>query len=77
MHTATEARGRGVGRAVLEHLIAKARDQGLRRLYLETGTTPGFLPARSLYASAGFEPCGAFGEYPITVDNMFMTLCLA
>jgi putative acetyltransferase len=77
MHTAAEARGRGVGRAVLAHIIAVARDRGLGRLYLETGTTAGFAAARTLYASAGFVPCGTFAGYPITGDNTFMTLALA
>ena len=76
MHTSAQARGRGVGRAVLTHIIAAARQRGLRRLYLETGTTPGFMPARNLYASEGFESCGTFGGYPITGDNTFMTLAL-
>jgi putative acetyltransferase len=77
MHTAAAARGRGVGRAVLAHIIGAARGHGLSRLYLETGTTAGFAAARSLYASAGFVPCGTFGGYPITGDNTFMTLALA
>jgi putative acetyltransferase len=77
MHTAAEARGRGVGRAVLTHIIGVARERGLRRIYLETGTTPGFAAARALYASEGFVPCGTFGGYPITGDNTFMTLALA
>jgi putative acetyltransferase len=77
MHTAAEARGRGVGRAMLAHIIEVARERGLSQLYLETGTTPGFTAARNLYASAGFVPCGTFGGYPITDDNTFMTLVLA
>jgi putative acetyltransferase len=76
MHTAAEARGRGVGRAVLTHIIGVARERGLQRIYLETGTTPGFAAARALYASEGFVPCGTFGGYPITDDNTFMTLAL-
>ena len=76
MHTAAEARGRGVGRSVLAHIIGVARERGLRRIYLETGTTPGFAAARALYASEGFIPCGTFGGYPITGDNTFMTLAL-
>jgi putative acetyltransferase len=76
MHTAAEARGRGIGRAVLVHIIGIARQRGLRRIYLETGTTPGFAAARSLYASEGFIPCGTFGGYPVTGDNTFMTLTL-
>jgi len=76
MHTSAEARGKGVGRAMLRHIIDAARVRGLARLYLETGTTPGFAAARNMYVSEGFEPCGTFGGYPITGDNTFYTLAL-
>jgi len=76
MHSAEAARGRGVGRALLAHLLAVARAQGLRRVSLETGTTAAFAPARTLYRSAGFVPCGPFGGYQPTDDNTFMTLDL-
>jgi putative acetyltransferase len=71
MHTATEARGRGVGRALLSHLLDTARARGYRRVSLETGTTPGFAAARALYESAGFTPAGPFADYPQTGDNCF------
>ena len=77
MHTAQEARGRGLGRAMLNHLIAVARNRGYLRLSLETGTMAAFTPARSLYASAGFEPCGPFAGYQPSPSNTFMTLWLA
>jgi putative acetyltransferase len=77
MHTAAEARGRGIGQAIVAHIIDVARARGLTRLYLETGTTDGFTAARRLYARAGFEPCGTFGGYPITGDNTFFALALA
>lgn len=76
MHTAAEARGRGVGRSIVAHIVGVARSRGLTRLYLETGTTDGFAPARRMYARAGFEPCGTFGGYPVTGDNTFYTLAL-
>ncbi len=63
MHTVQAARGRGIGRAMVDHLLGVARDRGFRRVSLETGSMPGFAPARSIYASAGFEPCGPFGDY--------------
>jgi putative acetyltransferase len=71
MHTAAEARGRGVGRALLGHLLDTARARGYRLVYLETGTTPGFAAARALYESAGFTPTGPFANYPQTGDNCF------
>jgi putative acetyltransferase len=77
MHTDAAARGRGVGRAMLEHLIDVARDRGVRRLSLETGTMTAFQPARSLYASAGFVPCEPFGSYFHSPNSTCMTLPLA
>jgi putative acetyltransferase len=37
---------------------------------------PAFGPARSLYASAGFAVCGAFGNYAESANKIFMTLTL-
>jgi putative acetyltransferase len=76
MHTLAEARGRGVGRALLGHLLDIAGTRGYRRVFLETGTTPGFAAARALYESAGFTPTGPFADYPVTGDNCFYTRAL-
>ena len=76
MHTARAARRRGVGRALLDHLLAVAADRGVRRVSLETGAGEAFAPAQSLFAAAGFVPCGPFGEYEATADNAFMTRLL-
>lgn len=62
--------------ALLGHLINVARDRGLHRVSLETGTMAAFAPARALYASVGFTPCGPFGDYRPSPDNTFMTLLL-
>jgi putative acetyltransferase len=35
-----------------------------------------FAPARSLYQSAGFEPCEPFGEYRLSPNSTYMTLYL-
>jgi putative acetyltransferase len=76
MHTELAARGRGIGRAMIEHLIAVARAAGYRRLSLETGSMAEFAPARALYASAGFGECGPFGEYRASPNSTYMTLYL-
>ena len=73
MHTAEAARGRGIGRAMLAHLIGVARDRGFRRLSLKTGSQPAFAPARSLYATAGFTPCRPFSGYRPSHGSTFMT----
>lgn len=76
MHTAEAARGRGVGHAMLAHLLDVARGQGFRRVSLETGTTAAYGPARALYERAGFVLCGPFAGYQPSEHNLFMTLAL-
>jgi putative acetyltransferase len=76
MHSAAAARGRGVGRALLNALLDEARRRGYTRVSLETGTTPAFQPARSLYESAGFRPSEPFAGYANTDHNLCMTLHL-
>jgi putative acetyltransferase len=74
MHTAAAARGQGVGRAMLTHLLAVARSRRYGRVSPETGTMAEFAAARALYASAGFTPCEPFADYEPSPDNCFMTL---
>lgn len=74
MHTAESARGRGIGRAMLEHLLGVARARGYRRVSLETGATAAFAPARALYERAGFVPAGPFADYRPSPNSAFMTL---
>jgi putative acetyltransferase len=74
MHTAEHVRGQGVGRAMLDHLLAVARERGLERVSLETGIHEAFAPARSLYVSAGFAPCGPFGDYRQSPNTTYMTM---
>jgi len=73
MHTAEAARGRGVGSAMLRHIMAAARARGMARLSLETGSWPYFEPARALYARHGFVACGPFGDYREDPNSVFMT----
>ncbi len=77
MHVAEQVRGRGVGRAMLEHLVAHAREQGFARVSLETGMQDGFRPARMLYQDAGFIACAPFGGYRCSKDSICMTRSLA
>jgi putative acetyltransferase len=76
MHTTAAARGQGVGRALLAHLLAVARARGYSRVSLETGSQDAFGAARSLYATSGFAACEAFGGYPPSVHSVFMTRSL-
>ena len=73
MHTLPGARGKGVGRAIVEQIEKFASQRGITRLSLETGTSDAFKSARVLYQSMGFRPCEAFGEYENTENNICMT----
>ncbi len=76
MHTAKAARGRGVGSAMVRHIIGTARERGYRRLSLETGSMDYFAPARALYARHGFTECGPFEGYRPDPNSVFLTLTL-
>jgi putative acetyltransferase len=64
---------KGIGRALLEHLVSEARIRGLKRLWLETGSSEPFVPALRLYESAGFIRCGPFDGYIDDPFSVFMT----
>ena len=76
MRTPNGQRRRGAGRAMLAHIIATARERGMKRLSLETGTQDAFKPARTLYASFGFTETGPFADYVLDPYSAFMTLTL-
>ena len=79
VYVAASARGRGVGRAVLAELLARARRmEGLEQVVLTVGMNQA--PAKALYESVGFRE---FGREPAalrlgseTVDEFHMALML-
>ena len=76
MRAAPAARGTGVGRALLDHVVAVARTRGYDRLSLETGTAALHAPAVALYRSAGFIDTGPFADYRPSPHNQFFALDL-
>ena len=76
MHTAQSARRRGVGDAMMRHLIATARASGILRLSLETGSWEYFRAAQALYRSHGFVECAPFADYVLDPNSVFMSLDL-
>ena len=77
MHVLAEARGRGLSKRMLDHLVTQAAQTGYSRLSLETGVQPTFVAARALYANAGFVACPAFEGYWNDPNSVFMTRHLA
>jgi putative acetyltransferase len=76
MHVLTEARGKGLSKAMLDHLLAQAAAEGYARLSLETGVQPTFVAARGLYERAGFVECPPFEGYVEDPNSVFMTRLL-
>ena len=63
MFVASEARGRGVARALLVELERLARELGYEVARLDTG--PKQKRARQMYARAGYAPIGNFNANPV------------
>ncbi len=76
MRTRAKFLRKGVGQAVLSHIINHATDTGIKRLSLETGSSDVFLVARAMYLKNGFGICGPFGDYKLDPYSVFMTKLL-
>jgi putative acetyltransferase len=76
MHTAEQARQKGAGSAMLDHILGQAREMGLSRVSLETGSWDYFVPARAFYRRHGFVECGPFADYKPDPNSVFMTRML-
>lgn len=71
-----EARGRGVGRSLVQALIAEGRQMGASGVRLETASF--MTEAQSLYRSLGFETIAPYREVPDQLKDaeVFMALGL-
>jgi len=71
MRSLPEYGGRGIGKALLEHLLAAARNDGFELVRLETGISAPFKPANRLYQAFGFKEIEPFAGYEDHGDNRF------
>ena len=76
MAVTESARGLGIGRALLQRVIAEARAQGAARLWLETNNA--MTPAIRLYETSGFRhlPAGRFVPSAYARSNVQMEMLL-
>jgi putative acetyltransferase len=73
MRTVSSHLRKGVAARLIRHILEEARRRSYQRLSLETGSMEAFAPARRLYASFGFKPCGPFADYVEDPYSVFMT----
>jgi putative acetyltransferase len=74
MRTHRDFLRQGVAARVLQHIIAVARAHRLRRLSLETGSSPPFNAAIALYERNGFVACAPFADYRDDPFSRYYTL---
>jgi GNAT superfamily N-acetyltransferase len=74
LYVVPAARGRGLGRLLVERVIVVARELGYRSLLLDT--LPFMKEAQALYVSLGFEPTTAYRFNPV-VGSAFLRLDLS
>lgn len=73
MHVLAELRGQGLAQTMVDHLVAAARAEGVRRLSLETGAQESFRAAQQFYRRAGFVDCPPFEGYGPDPWSLFLT----
>ena len=72
MFVTDAARGRGLARAMIEHMLEAARQRGYRSAWLETGSRDASAAARGLYTAFGFTFCPPFAGYREDPESVFM-----
>lgn len=70
--------GRGVGRLLLDAVVARVRDLGGRKLYVETSSLEKYAPAVSVYERLGFAEEGRLRDfYGPDEDKLVLGMALA
>lgn len=75
MYTRPSHRGQKIGAGIVERIEALARNEGLKRLVLETGDR--HPAAWTVYERAGFLRCGPVLDYPDSGWSVFYEKSLA
>jgi|GEM_PF-6925034 len=73
MRTASNFLRKGVAAELLSFVIEQARQDGHKRISLETGSSAQFIAARELYKRFGFDYCEPFAEPPLCSTYSFKT----
>lgn len=76
MRTSAARRRLGVGRALLQHVLAEAGSRSYARLSLETGSAEGSHRREGCTQKFGFGYCAPFADYRDDPNSVFMTRVL-
>ncbi len=76
MRTHPDYLRKGAAAAILDKVIATARERGITRLSLETGRGAAFDPALAMYRKRGFVDGGPFADYEPNAFSQFLHLDL-
>jgi ribosomal protein S18 acetylase RimI-like enzyme len=65
-----QARGRGVGRTLIEETVRRAQAENGRFMVIYTSSTDAYAPARALYRAAGFAQNATIPDYYKDGDSL-------
>ena len=68
------SRGKGVGKKIISHLIEVAKNEGIKKLSIETGAGDFFKSARKLFKKFGFKTCRPFADYKEDPNSCYFDL---
>ena len=63
IRVADNYRKKGYGEKIINNLILKSKNEGIKLISVETGAGEFFKPARKLFLRCGFKLCGPFAHY--------------
>ena len=67
-------RGMELGKKIISYLIDMAKEEGIKKLSIETGAGKFFEPARKLFKKFGFETCEPFSNYKKDPNSCYFDL---
>ena len=73
IRVADKFRKKGTGEKIFDHLIKKAKEIGIKKISIETGSGKYFEPARKLFKKFNFQLCKPFAHYKDDPNSCFYT----
>ena len=74
IRVADKYRKNGMGEKIISHLIDQAKQIGIKKLSIETGSGDFFGPARKLFKKFGFKECEPFAHYKEDPNSCYYSL---